>query len=469
MEPIKIKMIKHTPITRKSFIGQLSCAACGITGMVSAFSQLKALGAIAADTSDVRNNSISSDYKALVCIYLRGGNDGGNTLVPIDNSSYKSYAQARAEVALSQSSLLAIKPKTFNDGRSYGLHPNIPELQSLFNKGNLAILANVGTLLAPTNLSSYMAGSSLPLQLYSHLDQSNQWQSSISDQPIIPTGWGGRLGDLMNSANSNAKISMQLSLNGSNLFQTGQNVIPYSIYNGGAQVLNGYWENNSGYQTIKTIFGTPSSNIIANTFSQTSAKSVSDSEFMVNVLNAAPNLKTNFPNSNIGRDLQMVAKLISVADSLGLKRQTFFISHDGYDCHGSLLQTHQGLLTDLSSAMNAFNNATIELGVSSQVTTFTASDFGRTYAPNSGGTDHAWGNLQFIMGGAVKGGDIYGTMPSLNLGGPDDTGRGRWIPSTSIDQYNATLAKWFGVSSTNMSTVIPNIDRFSNQNLGFLM
>jgi len=455
-------------ISRRKFIGQATCAACGTAGMVSALAQLKAVGAMAGDSSRIRNESVSTDYKALVCIFLGGGNDGGNTLIPIDNSSYKSYAQSRAEVALAQNTILQINPKSYSDGRIYGLHPSMPEIKNLFSNGNLAILANVGTLTAPTNLQSYMAGSSIPLQLYSHLDQTNQWQSSISDQPVLTTGWGGRLGDLMNASNINEKISMQISLSGANLFQSGQNVIPYSIYNSGAQVLNGYWDGTPGYASLKSIFGNQYPNIITNSFSQTTSKSIADSEFMVNILNSATPLKTSFPTSDIGSDLQMVAKIISVADTLGLKRQTFFLNISGYDCHGSLLATHQPLLANLSAAMNAFYSATVELGVANQVTTFTASDFGRTYAPNSGGTDHAWGNLQFIMGGAVKGGDIYGKMPSLTLGGPDDTGRGRWIPSTSVDEYNATLAKWFGVSSTNMSTIIPNISRFSNADLGFM-
>ena len=189
---------------------------------------------------------------------------------------------------------------------------------------------------------------------------------------------------------------------------------------------------------------------------------------MVDVLKSAATFKTIFPNTNTSKNLHMVANLISVAPTLGLKRQVFFVNMGGYDMHASQLDSHVALLTELSGALNAFNGAINELGISNQVTTFTASDFGRTYAPNASGTDHAWGNLQMVMGGAVKGGDIYGQMPSLVLGGPDDTGRGRWIPSTSVDQYAATLAKWFGVSATNMSTVVPNIGKFATSDLGFM-
>ena len=275
----------------------------------------------------------------------------------------------------------------------------------------------------------------------------------------------------MNSMNVNEQISMQISLTGMNFFQIGKTVSPYAIGNWTATTLNGY--NNSGltgnnYTKLKQILGNSYSNILGNEFASTSSKAASNGEFMVNVLKTATTFKTAFPNTYTARNLNMVANLISVAPALGLKRQVFFVNMGGYDMHATQLDSHVSLLTELSGALNAFNSAINELGISNQVTTFTASDFGRTYAPNASGTDHAWGNLQMVMGGAVKGGDIYGQMPSLVLGGPDDTGRGRWIPSTSVDQYAATLAKWFGVSATNMSTVVPNIGKFATSDLGFM-
>ena len=457
--------------SRRAFIGNACCAALGTAGIVSSLSQLKAIGAMAADNTNSIQPFATSDFKALVCIFLSGGNDGGNTIIPYDSTSYSSYNKSRAELALDQKTLLPITPKSYNDGKSYALHPQIPEIQSLFSSGKLSILANVGTLVAPTNITSYQQGSSIPLQLYSHLDQQNQWQCSISDQPILLTGWGGRLGDLMNSMNVNEQISMQISLTGMNFFQIGKTVSPYAIGNWTATTLNGY--NNSGltgnnYTKLKQILGNSYSNILGNEFASTSSKAASNGEFMVNVLKTATTFKTAFPNTYTARNLQMVANLISVAPALGLKRQVFFVNMGGYDMHATQLDSHVSLLTELSGALNAFNSAINELGISNQVTTFTASDFGRTYAPNASGTDHAWGNLQMVMGGAVKGGDIYGQMPSLVLGGPDDTGRGRWIPSTSVDQYAATLAKWFGVSATNMSTVVPNIGKFATSDLGFM-
>jgi len=462
---------KNSNLSRRSFLHQASCAAVGTAGIVSAMSQLKAIGAMASDSTSLKYSALDSDFKALVCLFLGGGNDGGNTLIPYDSVSYSSYSKARAEMALDQKTLLPITPKTYKDGRSYALHPNLPEVQNLFKNGNLAFVANVGTLLQPTDLVTYQKGLAIPLQLYSHLDQTTQWQSSISDQPIFETGWGGRLGDLMNSMNVNEQISMQISLTGMNFFQIGKTVSPYAIGNWTATTLNGY--NNSGltgnnYTKLKQILGNSYSNILGNEFASTSSKAASNGEFMVNVLKTATTFKTAFPNTYTARNLQMVANLISVAPALGLKRQVFFVNMGGYDMHATQLDSHVSLLTELSGALNAFNSAINELGISNQVTTFTASDFGRTYAPNASGTDHAWGNLQMVMGGAVKGGDIYGQMPSLVLGGPDDTGRGRWIPSTSVDQYAATLAKWFGVSATNMSTVVPNIGKFATSDLGFM-
>jgi len=458
--------------SRRAFIGNACCAALGTAGIVSSLSQLKAIGAMAADNTNSIQPFATSDFKALVCIFLSGGNDGGNTIIPYDSTSYSSYNKSRAELALDQKTLLPITPKSYNDGKSYALHPQIPEIQSLFSSGKLSILANVGTLVAPTNITSYQQGSSIPLQLYSHLDQQNQWQCSISDQPILLTGWGGRLGDLMNSLNTNPTISMNLSLSGTNIFQVGQNIAPYMMNGGGATPLDGYNNGsptiNQAYLGLKKILGNSYSNILGSTFTKTTSDAAASAEYMNTVLTGAPNLKTVFPNTYTGNNLNMVAKLIALAPTLGLKRQVFYVNMGGFDSHASQLASHGGLLAEVSACMNAFYNATVELGLEKQVTTFTASDFSRTYSPNSGGTDHAWGNSQFIMGGSIKGGDIFGTMPSLTLGATDDVGRGRWIPSTSVDQYSATLAKWFGVSATNMSTVIPNIGRFSNQDLGFM-
>ncbi len=458
-------------MNRRDFVRQACCAAVGTTGVLSALGQLRVLGAVAADGLPSRAAALPADYKALVCVFLQGGNDATNLVIPSDNAGYAAYAKARAEVAVAQSGLLPITPRRFSDGHTYGLHPSVPALQGLFANGKLAVLANVGTLLRPTTLADYQAGRNQPPQLFSHSDQIFQWQSSIADQPF-ETGWGGRLADLLDAQNSNNQISMSISLNGNNSFQRGRSVGQFTMNANGA---SGIAVGNAAPATISTrittlknLLAAPNPNAHAAAFGSISRKAIDDSELISNILRTAPVLATAFPGSPTAARLAMVARLISVAPTLGLKRQIFFVQLDGFDLHGAQVAGHGPLLAELSTALKAFYDATVELGVANQVTTFTASDFGRTYVPNAGGTDHGWGNHQFIMGGAVQGGDIYGQMPSLAVNGPDDTGRGRWIPSTSVDEYNATLATWFGVSAANLPTVLPNIGRFAKPNLGFL-
>jgi len=385
-------------------------------------------------------------------------------------ADYAAYAKARADLALPQSSLLSFAPKTYRDGRTYGLNQAVPELQSLFGQGKIAFLANVGTLTQPTTFAQYKAGLGLPQSLFSHSDQVSQWQSSISDRPS-ETGWGGRMADLVNAMNSNNQISMSITLNGINRFEVGNSVTQYALYYGGVTKLNsGGVSPGSGVRNaaIRKIMAAPQSNLLAAALGGITNDAIGDADFLDGVLKGAPALKTAFPAGIFAQRLQTIARVISVASTLGLKRQIFFVQLGGWDLHGGQVDGHGPLLAEISKALSAFYASTVELGVENQVTTFTASDFGRTYVPNAGGTDHGWGNHQLIMGGAVKGGDIYGRMPSLTVGGPDDTSRGRWIPSTSVDEYNATLATWFGVSASNLATALPNIGRFAKPNLGFL-
>lgn len=458
--------------SRREFVRQACCAAVGTTGLLSALGQLRVLGAVAADGLDrQRAAAVPADYKALVCLFLQGGNDATNLLIPADTASYAAYAKARAEVTVAQSGLLPIAPKKYSDGRSWAMHGSVPGLRDLFASGRLAVLANVGTLVRPTTLADYRAGRNLPPQLFSHSDQIFQWQSSIADQPF-DTGWGGRLADLLDTMNSNNQISMSITLNGINSFQRGRNVGQFSINSGGPSgIVVGNVSNhliNQRITAFKSLLASPNPNAHAAAFGAITAKALDDGELITGVLRTAPTIATAFPGSPTAARLRMVARLISVASTLGVKRQIFFVQLGGFDLHGGQIDGHGPLLAELSAAMKAFYDATVELGVANQVTTFTASDFGRTYVPNAGGTDHGWGNHQFVMGGAVQGGDIYGQMMSLAVNGPDDTGRGRWIPGTSVDEYNATLARWFGVSETNLPVVLPNIGRFAKPNLGFM-
>jgi uncharacterized protein (DUF1501 family) len=456
--------------SRRRFIGQC-CAAVGTTGLLSALGQLRVLGAVAGDALPARSAALPADYKALVCLFLQGGNDATNLVIPSDNAGYATYARARADLAVPQASLLPISPRRYSDGRSFGLHASAPGLQSLFVEGRAAILANVGTLLRPTTLADYQAGRFQPPHLFSHTDQIFQWQSSIADQPF-ETGWGGRLADLLDAENTNNQISMSITLSGNNSFQRGRNVAQFSLGAGGTSgIVVGQASPaviSARINTLKHLHSSPHANAHAAAFGGISRKAIDDSEYLTQVLRSSATLRAAFPGSPTAARLAMVARLISVAPTLGLKRQIFFVQLGGWDLHGAQDTAHGPLLAELSGALRAFYDATVELGVANQVTTFTASDFGRTYIPNAGGTDHGWGNHQLIMGGAVQGGDIYGRMMSLAVGANDDTGRGRWIPSTSVDEYNATLATWFGVSASNLPVVFPNIGRFARPNLGFM-
>jgi uncharacterized protein (DUF1501 family) len=457
--------------SRRDFLRRACCAAVGSTGLVSALAQLRTIGALAATSAGAaRAASAPPDYKALVCLFLNGGNDGDGFIVPTDAGSYAAYATARGALAVDRAALLPLAPRRYADGRTYGLHPSTPELRTLFAQGRLAVLANVGTLLRPTSLAQYRSGSGLPPQLFSHVDQVMHWQSSLPDRPFA-TGWGGRLADLTDAFNSSERISMAITLNGANSFQVGRTVTQLAVNPTGVQLLNGYGAGgNTGlrYAGAKSLLAAPRSNLLEAAFGATGTNAIENSEVLSAALAGVPALATPFPGSFTGSRLAMIARLIAAAPALGLKRQIFFCQLGGFDLHAGQVGAHGLLLAEVSAAMAAFHAATVELGVANQVTTFTASDFGRTYVVNGDGTDHGWGNHQLIMGGAVKGGDIYGRMPSLVVNGPDDVGRGRWIPSTSVDEYKATLATWFGVSATDLTTVLPNLGRFATRDLGFM-
>jgi uncharacterized protein (DUF1501 family) len=459
--------------TRRSFFRQACCAAVGATGMLSTLSQLRLIGASAADSmGGGAGPAAAGDYKALVCLFLQGGNDTNNVIIPYDTSGYQSYSAARTILALPQSQLLPISPARYSDGRSWALHPSFTEVQSLFAQRRLAILANTGTLVQPTTLSQYRTGANLPPQLFSHIDQQTQWQSSVPDKPFT-SGWGGRLADLVNAMNTNNQISMSISLTGNNSFQVGQTVSQYAVNPNGAILLTGSTGSANSqaglrYKAQTDLLSLQEASLFQTAFGGMTGKSINDSQVLTSALASAATLKTVFPATSTASQLNMIARLISAGPSLGLRRQVFFAQLGGWDLHASELIDHPTLLSEISQAMNAFYAATVELGVANQVTTFTASDFSRTYNTNGDGSDHGWGSHHLIMGGAVNGGDIYGAMPSLAIGGNDDTGRGRWIPSTSVDQYSATLASWFGVTASNLPAVLPNLGRFANADLGFM-
>jgi len=449
--------------TRRGFLRDAirSVSAIGALGAMSKFGEMNALAA-------------GTGYQALVCIFLTGGNDGHNTVIPISTAqqNYGLYQAGRAGMALSQASLLPIN----NGSDVYGLHPELAEIQGLYNAGHAAVLANVGMLVKPIDRVAYNTNNSsiLPNALFSHSDQQSQWQSSIPTG-LGSTGWGGRMADFMQPANTGATFPSATSMSGSSLFLTGQQTFAANVPGGSATLLNtvnsaraGGMQQlltfDNGLQLVQAANGTLNRGVnYANALSGALAGSTLATQFPTIDVDGSPNL--------LATQLQTVARIIKVRATLGLTRQIFYCNLDGFDTHGGQLAIQDQLLRQLSKAVLAFYQATQELGVDQNVTTFTASEFGRTLNPNgSGGTDHAWGSHHFVIGSGVQGGQFFGQFPLLALGGDDDaTNRGSLIPTSSVDQYGATLAQWFGVPAGNMATIFPNIGNFpAGSNLGFL-
>jgi uncharacterized protein (DUF1501 family) len=447
--------------SRRDFIRRACCAAVGTSAVASTVWDMRMINAAAAQVVGL------NDYKALVCLFLYGGNDGHNLVVPTDSAGYSAYASHRGGLTIPSSQLNAINPVN-TGGRTFGFHPQCPELASLFNTGKLAVLFNVGTLVVPTTRAQYFANSvPLPPQLFSHNDQQVQWQTSVPDQ-VSRTGWAGRSADLLASLNGNSTVSMSMSLAGANVWEVGNQVSQYAVSVNGSIGLDSGQTPPDRVAAVRALLQTPHSNLYEQAFAQTMTRAIDNDALLKGALSSVPALQTAFPDTTLAKQLKMIARLISARNALGHKRQIYFAAVIGYDLHGGQMSPHADLMKELSGAMKSFYDATVELGVSNSVTTFTASDFGRTLMCNGTGSDHGWGNHQLVMGGAVQGQRCFGTFPTLSIDGPDDTGLGRYIPSTSVDEYSATLAKWFGVSTTNLSTVFPNLNRFTKPDLGFL-
>jgi len=428
----------------------------------------------------------ATDYKAMVCVFLNGGNDGNNMFVSLDQ--YTSYANARstAQLAIAQASLLPVSPVS---GGSYGFHPNMPEMQNLFNQGKLAVLCNNGPLVEPLTRTTYQNGTGKkPLQLFSHSDQVGLYQTAIANS-VSQTGWGGRLADRTLGLNGSATFPNNVSIAGINLLLTGVDTRQLAVADSNTSLANVLVLSNAPNATIAEINSRLASfnelRTLDNEFKLVKAASDTRSGAIQtdNALSSVnPTLATVFPNTSLGRQLKQVALLIKACTDptagINMKRQIFFTQIGGFDTHSAQLNGQGGLMTQVSQAINAFFAATVELAIADKVTLFTMSDFGRTLQPaGSGaaavGSDHAWGNHQLIVGGAVLGHTLYGAYPTLALGGPDDTDggstpRGRWIPTTSVEQYAATLATWYGLSAADLTAVFPLIGRFATPNLGFL-
>lgn len=470
--------------SRRDFFKTGACALGGLA-LASTIENLGLIHALA---------QAGNDYKALVCVFLNGGNDGNNMFVDINQyngpagslTTGYSNTRAAAGLAIPQASLLPVTPAT---GGSFGFHPNMTEIQSLFNQGKCAVLCNNGPLVEPLTRTTYQNGTGKkPLQLFSHSDQVGLFQTSIANV-VSQTGWGGRLADKTSGLNLGATFPSNVSIAGVNLFLSGVDTRQLAVADSGTSLANVLILNNAPGASTSDINSRLASfnelRTLDNGFKLIKAATdirTSSMQTDAALSSVNPTLATVFPNTGIARQLKQVALLIKActdpAAGINMKRQIFFTQIGGFDTHSAQIGGQQTLLTQISQAIGAFYNALVELGMQDKVTLFTMSDFGRTLQPaGSGagivGSDHAWGNHQLIVGGKVLGNALYGAYPTLALGGPDDTDggsspRGRWIPTTSVEQYAATLATWYGLSSADLTTVFPLIGHFSTPNLGFM-
>ena len=444
-------------VNRRSFIKYASLAAAGNAAALRPFGALNALAQAA------------TDYKALVCVFLYGGNDANNTLIQFDTAGYNNYSTVRGPLAIPQSQLLQLSAMP-----NFALNPNLPDIQTLFNNKNAAFVANVGTLIEPTTKAQFQAGTDLPTNLFSHPDQQLEWQNA-AQSGATSTGWAGRIADQLNAAyNGSSSVPMITSVAGDTLFCNGSASTPVSVSPGnlgGAQCSEGTTECGAQLATAQALLSFDSGLTLVQADNSITANAYSYAKTLSAAVQSITPLKTVFPTGNaLGAQLQQIAQIIQVRAALGVSRQIFFCGIGNFDTHSNQLALQNALLASISPALAAFYAATVELGVQNSVTSFTMSDFSRTFQPNSNtGSDHAWGSHHIVMGGAVKGGQLYGTFPTLTLNGPDDSGtNGRWVPSTGSVQYAATLASWFGVSTAQMPTIFPNIGSFATTNLGFV-
>jgi len=522
----------HLPyISRRGFLRRTVPAALGATVLSNTIRELRIL------TSAMAQQPQITDYKALVCIFLNGGNDSNNMIIPTIPSEWENYAAIRTPALAipnadgSGAAALALTSKNGQpgfpgpDNHTYGFHPAMKELRDLFDLGYVAPVFNIGTLSFPMTKVQYSARSvPRPPQLFSHSDQQTQWQTSLPDQ-TYSSGWGGRIADILtapNNVNDGGLVSMAVTLAGSNIFEVGNaNASPqYAITNTGAVTLSSV--SGARRTALDSFLATDkaSTNLQTKAYAEILDHSIDQAEILKNLLTiqdasgsggTAPTWYSRFPTtvtapnggtafgSGLMSQMKMVARLIELGskstalgvNGLGMKRQIFFIQVGGYDTHSNqtnnqgqttedyarvILGSHANLLAELSQAMNALHLAMGDIGIrpgqptslQNQVTSFTVSDFSRTFPCNGFGSDHGWGGHHLVCGGAVKGGATYGKFPTLAVNGPDDTDTGRWIPTTSVDQYAATLASWFGVDSNQLETVFPNLGRFSTPNLGFI-
>jgi uncharacterized protein (DUF1501 family) len=444
--------------TRRSFL-QLATGAMAPLAGFTRFGQMNAYAQQA------------QDYKALVCIFLFGGCDGNNVLIPQSQQQFDAYKAARGSLALPDVSAKLL-PVTAKNGTPYALSDGLALIQPFWAQNKLAAVANVGNLPEPTTRAQYLAGQvAVPTNLFSHSDQVVQMQTATFGGSG-GTGWAGRLADQVQSMNGAATFPASVSMAGQQIFCAGDIVQSASLIPGFDMSPTGFtvWPATSAaarMTALQEILSLDSGMALVQAANKVRQDALSLSS-MLKGLNGTP-FATQFPGTDLGNQLKQVAQIIKLRGSTGMKRQVFFCSLGGFDTHSAQAWQHWDLLKQLAAAMQAFYLATEEMGIADKVTLFTESEFGRTLQPSGNGSDHGWGSHFLVLGGAVQGGDVFGTFPQLALGGPDDAGtRGALLPTTSLDQYGATMAKWFGVPPIAMETVFPSLKKFSVKDLGFM-
>jgi len=460
--------------SRRRFLGQAPCAAIGSISALSTLLQLKMANQAAAQ-------GLPKDEKSLVCLFLSGGIDSFNLLVPRDPDRYQEYAASRTSLALAPESLIPLTPAVSPaDGGAFGLHPGLSSLAPLFNgtgafagKRRLSFIRNMGTLVRPTSLANYQAPDHpLPRALFSHSDQMDQWQSSVPQGMVDLSGWAGRCADVIQSRFNTAVTSMSISLSGNNVWQSGNRNRPFVINSGGAQNLTGGFAsgdpadpNMVKNNALRGMAEQHYRHLLQQAFATTTKESLDSQVAFQTAFNAFndASMGVTWPGSQLAADLKAAVKTIAVRSVLGMRRQSIFVGMGGWDHHGELLVTQAGMLPIVGTALSAFQMALENLGLADGVITYTASDFGRTLRTNGRGSDHAWGGNQMILGGPVDGGKFLGNWPSLAIGGPQDVGfGGRMLPTSSVDELYYGLLRWFGVSTADMPYILPNISNFFN-------